>query len=73
MKTIPPIEDADVAAHNAAWAIPALLSDEDLRGAWRAHWRAYETWSDAGEWFDRHRELMAEITIRGLALFARNR
>ena len=60
--------DAERKAHNASYAVLALLSDEDLRAAWREHWRQFNQWSWPGEWYDRHCEFFAEAAHRGIFL-----
>lgn len=62
----------DLAAHNAAWAIPALLTDQELTEAWLAHWRDMEAYASPGLWYDRFRELLAEAQIRERPLSRRN-
>lgn len=66
-----PLTEAEQAVYNAAYAIPALLTDQDLRDAWQAHWRALETYSSPGVWYDRFRELLAEAQYREIFLSQR--
>lgn len=61
---IDPMTEVELASHVASYAILALLSDAEVVDAWREHWRGFEAWSDAGLWFDRHREMMAELDTR---------
>ena len=65
---IGPIPDVVLAAHNAAYAIPELLVDEDLIEAIGAHWGSFGAYPSPGEWFDRFRELLSEAKRRGLVL-----
>lgn len=60
--------EVERAAHVASYAIPALLSDHDLKFAWLEHWRQFDKWPNAGEWFDRHRDLLAEANHREIFL-----
>lgn len=60
--------EVERAAHVAAYAIPALLSDGDLRFAWLEHWRQFDKWTSAGQWFDRHRQLLVEANHREIFL-----
>ena len=69
---ITPMTDAARIAHNAAYAIPALLSDGDLIDAWRAHWSTFSDYAEPGLWFDRFTELLDEVRRRGLLERIRN-
>lgn len=72
MALFAPLTDADLAAHNASWAIPALLTDEDLVETWPAHWRAFEAYASPGLWYDRFRELLCEAQHRQITLSRRH-
>lgn len=64
--------EAEMSAHIAFYAIPALLTDQELTDAWLAHWRNLEAYASPGLWYDRFRELLSEAQYRQITLSRRN-
>lgn len=60
--------EAEMSAHIASYAVPALLTDDELCSAWREHWNQFSKWATPAAWFERHRELLAESNHRGFTL-----